>query len=293
MAGLLLVAALSLPAIAQETRMVTVGGRAMNVQLAGLEHKGKRPLVIFEAGGGAGVQLASPVFGEIAKVAPVLAYDRAGLGGSEPDDQSPTPRHVAERLHRLLAELELSPPYVLVGHSWGGPLVRMFVATYPNEVAGVVYLDPTDLRTRQQDLEHLRAAGYTLEQAQDHLGRYNAQFDAYIGTLAPNIQAEFRVIQAIETSDSPDFERLTPPAVPVTVLLSGRFDPAQFAGRPCEPRACHRTWLEFRRKWIRPLLAASRQPTLLVDEESGHIIQRDNPTLVAAEIRKLLAPAAR
>jgi pimeloyl-ACP methyl ester carboxylesterase len=60
------------------------------------------------------------VFDQIARFAAVVAYDRPGNinGLSEPDGQLPAPRHIAERLHSLLVQLGLKPPYVLVGHSW-------------------------------------------------------------------------------------------------------------------------------------------------------------------------------
>ena len=62
--------------------------------------------MVFESGGGGWpVGGWDQILADIAKVAPVMAYDRAGYGRSEPDGQPPTPRHNAEKLHRLLAPL--------------------------------------------------------------------------------------------------------------------------------------------------------------------------------------------
>ncbi len=145
---MILAVALARSGSAQELRRVPVDGHAMQVQLAGLEHLDKTPTGAFEAGGGATMKSWGAIPADVAKDAPVVAYARAGDGGSEPDGALPTPRRVAERLHRLLSQLEVRPPYVLVGASWGGPLIRMFAALYPSEIADLVYLDPTDLCTQ-------------------------------------------------------------------------------------------------------------------------------------------------
>ena len=80
-------------------------------------------------------------------MAPVVAYDRAGLGRSEWDDTSPTPRHVADRLRRVLRQIGADPPYVLVGFSWGGMLARYFAGYYPSDVVGLVFVDPSPMVT--------------------------------------------------------------------------------------------------------------------------------------------------
>ena len=291
--GLTILLALAAPAFAQETRMVSVDDRAMRVQIAGLEQLGKVPTVIFESGGGGwSVGGWDQIFAEIAKAAPVIAYDRAGYGRSEPDGQPPTPRHNAEKLHRLLAQLQLKPPYVLVGHSWGGPLIRMFAALYPGEVAGMIYLDPTDLHSREQEIEHLRAIGYTVEGAAAYVTRYRQDFAAYIATLPPVVQVEMKLIDGIERSDAPEFQRMPPvPSVPISIVLAGKREPWIWNGRPCEPEVCYERRLDFRRQWLQRWIANANPGSITVDIMSGHVIPTDNPALVAAEIRKVLALA--
>jgi pimeloyl-ACP methyl ester carboxylesterase len=85
----------------------------------------------------------APVQREIAKFTKACWYDRAGYGWSDP---GPFPNHsdsVARDLHKLLSVSGHPPPYVLVGHSAGGLDVRVFNGMYPNEVAGMVLVDPT------------------------------------------------------------------------------------------------------------------------------------------------------
>jgi pimeloyl-ACP methyl ester carboxylesterase len=71
-----------------------------------------------------------------------VAYDRAGLGWSDPCRTPRTPSHIVQELRALLKAAQIEPPYVLVGHSFGGLVVRRYALEYPAEVAGVVLVDP-------------------------------------------------------------------------------------------------------------------------------------------------------
>src|SRR5687768_17362351 len=128
--------------VLSEPRTIDVEGGTMRVWTAGIEQRQSgRPVVILESGAGEGLDTWKPVFAEIARVAPVVAYDRRGLGQSAPDSVKPTLRRVAQSLHALLARLDVKPPYILVGHSWGGLLTRAYFDQYPREVAGLLFLD--------------------------------------------------------------------------------------------------------------------------------------------------------
>jgi pimeloyl-ACP methyl ester carboxylesterase len=77
----------------------------------------------------------------VAEFARICTYDRAGYAWSDP---GPKPRSFAQinlELHDALAALGERPPFVLVGHSFGGPVVRQYALTYPGEVAGMVLVD--------------------------------------------------------------------------------------------------------------------------------------------------------
>ena len=122
-------------------QLVAVDGYQLHIKCTG---EGS-PTVIFDAAGGN----ASPSWGlvqpEIAQSTRVCAYDRAGMGWSE---RGPRPRdmnqHVAE-LRALLAGAGIEAPYVLVGHSYGGRIARVYAKDYPAEVVGMVLIDPGTL----------------------------------------------------------------------------------------------------------------------------------------------------
>jgi pimeloyl-ACP methyl ester carboxylesterase len=120
--------------------LIDVGGRRVHVELAG---RGS-PCVVLEAGfpGGSSIDwsLVAPL---IAEFATVLAYDRAGLGGSEPGPRPRTMSRIATELRDLIDALGLRAPFVLVGHSGGGLIVRTFREIYPDLVSGLVLVDPS------------------------------------------------------------------------------------------------------------------------------------------------------
>lgn len=83
----------------------------------------------------------------------VCAYDRAGHGWSDPVGRPQDGAAIAADLHTLLQRAGVAGPYVLVGHSSGGPYMQAFAADYPDEVAGMVMLDaqPSDAFTALPD----------------------------------------------------------------------------------------------------------------------------------------------
>lgn len=100
------------------------------------------PSVIFDAALGASSLSWTFVQAEVARLTCACAYDRAGFGWS---DAGPLPRtagRIADELHALLGIAQVPPPYVLVGHSFGGLVMRTFAARHAPEIRGVVLVDP-------------------------------------------------------------------------------------------------------------------------------------------------------
>ena len=114
-------------------------GRRMNLICMG---EGS-PVVILESGLGTHVSVWGLVQYKMARTTKVCAYERAGMGVS---DEGHGPRDAAavdSDLHALLHAAGLKGPYVVVGHSLGGYFTRLFADTHPQEVAGMVLVDPT------------------------------------------------------------------------------------------------------------------------------------------------------
>lgn len=125
-----------------------------------------RPTVVLEAGSGGSAATMAWLHRQLGEHTSVVAYDRAGYGFSDASDGPLDAASVVADLHEGLAVLGSQGPYVLVGHSLGGGYVRSFAATHPDEVVGLVLLDPV----HERQLERLPASSIAeLEQARSQL----------------------------------------------------------------------------------------------------------------------------
>ena len=119
-------------------QIVNVGTHRLYIRCEGAG----TPAVIFDAALGASSLSWSLVQPAVARVTRACAYDRAGFGWS---DAGPLPRtagRIADELHGLLRRAMVDPPYVLVGHSFGGLVMRLFTARHREDVAGLVLIEP-------------------------------------------------------------------------------------------------------------------------------------------------------
>jgi len=133
--------------------MVDIGGRRLHVQDSG---NGTAPTVILEAGLAATSLSWATVQPLIANYARTVSYDRAGLGWSDDAMSSGTALNAARDLRLLLERAELTGPHILVGHSLGGLIVRVFEQLYPDGVAGLVLVDPVVRAEWRQPTEQRR-----------------------------------------------------------------------------------------------------------------------------------------
>ena len=118
--------------------LVDVGGRRLYVQCSG---SGSPTVVLVSGLAETSVYWGGWIAPAVAQNTTVCAYDRAGQGWSDPPASPQDGAAVATDLHTLLANAQIPGPYVLVGHSTGGAYARVFAARYPDQVAGMVFLD--------------------------------------------------------------------------------------------------------------------------------------------------------
>jgi pimeloyl-ACP methyl ester carboxylesterase len=119
-----------------------IGGYSLDYQCLGTGS----PTIILEAGyDSAGTSSFGGVWQQLAQISRVCTYDRAGTGASDPRPSAAatdlTSEGEAEELHALLGAANIAPPYVVVAHSYGGFVGRLFTATYPDEVQGLVLIE--------------------------------------------------------------------------------------------------------------------------------------------------------
>jgi pimeloyl-ACP methyl ester carboxylesterase len=266
------------PASGSDPRMITVDGVRVRVWTAGLDGRVTgRPVIVLEAGSGAQIETWQPVFGEFAKIAPVIAYDRLGLGQSDADPKTPTLTRNAETLRDVLHALA-PPPYVLVGHSLGGVIIRGFSHLYADETAGMVYLDVPDFEATREERAAL-LSGDARERAlkPPDLPAIPADTPAKLRPLYEQLLAEMR-------DDFPSARRWKQPVgIPVGVVVTARADRLRGDGA-----AMVRLHIKHQMEWT----LGSPNSLFTIAGHTGHQVHRDDPALVISIVKHVFDRAS-
>ena len=239
---------------------------------------GNGPAVLLEAGGGGSSVEWSMVREQLGPGVRTCAYDRAGLGRS---DQGPAPRTMRQEvyeLHALLDATKETSPYVMVGQSIGGLLVRLYADAYPGDVAGVVLVDPTHESGilgsgRYGGMVRLREKATGRPVPAPRLSQTDGSpGDPDVDYMAEEFQAMFLARQRVT---QPLGQR------PLIVLAAGKRSAPP-------PGVSQEQWTAIRDErdeLVRDLAALSANSRFVRVDESGHAIHRDNPAVVAQAIR--------
>ena len=124
---------------AGDGRLVKIGrGHSLYV----LEKGSGGPTVLFEAGIAATNLNWYHIQETVSRFTGTASYDRGGLGFSGPSRTARTPGNIAVELHDMLQSAGIEPPYILVGHSFGGLIMRRFALLYPEDVVSILLVDP-------------------------------------------------------------------------------------------------------------------------------------------------------
>lgn len=250
LAAVLTVLALYLPTRTQTFTRVVVNGRTTRMLVAGSGDV----TVVFENGYPAPLETWGRVQPAVSEFAKTVAYDRAGIGLS---DAGPLPRdgrRIADELHDALRRANVSPPYILVGHSLGGLYARAFTGEYPGDVVGVVLVDPTH---ESEALEFSPAS--------------------------PELSALPATISQIRA-------RPIPAGIPVTLICAMGPSRIPFMTERMRASSAQRHAERVadsiaNEVWIRSVPAGR----FMVTYASGHNVPQEEPELVIRTIRELLA----
>ena len=294
--------------------MIHVGDQMLHVI-----RSGDGPTVVFENGpGGMGLDW-SLVVPHVSEFGTTVAYDRAGLGWSEPSERPRDIVHLVEDLKAMLDSIEAPAPYVLVGHSYGALIVRAFAYTYPGEVAGLVLVDaahedqldfyPREYAAKAESMGQMMARLRWVYRAVSGSG-IPALFPSMMSNpvadkLGSELAAARRAATVIDSSHSvastdemaallvslDQVRGIRRPLgdMPVRIISHGRPVGAE-AGVPNGlEEAVEEAWQNMQRD----LLDISTDTRLEVAEDSGHDIHLEQPDLVVATIRELVSEGDR
>jgi pimeloyl-ACP methyl ester carboxylesterase len=212
----------------------------------------------------------SAVFPQVGKFTRVCAYDRPGttrldgaLSPTTPVRQPTTAQEGAEDLHALLRAAKQKGPYVIVAHSWGGLIGRLYASTYPDEVSGLVLLDP--------------GSEFMQETLPPALWTFFVRESKKLGNP--------RTLEAVDYRPSVRALRAAPAVrgIPAAVLSS---DKCWFVFPGFAAKETCSAW-----DAAQDLLAAHLDAKHITKTHSGHFIQGENPKLVIGTVRKVVGAA--
>jgi pimeloyl-ACP methyl ester carboxylesterase len=231
------------------------------------------PVVVFDAAFGGNRQTWRPIFPAIAAETTVFAFERPGyrISSDVPNpavtaaDGMTTLSEQAQHLHTLLAAAKLSPPYVLVGHSFGATTLLAFAKYYPDEVAGFVFIDG-------------RLPGFTAVCEAAGVGPCKGSPET------PYLRAEGEGFLATEATEAARPSELGD--VPATFIVATRtYYVLDSKERRRQREETQRVWMDFQRT-----SAESMRDSRYVEAVGArHFVHEEQPELVIDEIRNMLA----
>jgi pimeloyl-ACP methyl ester carboxylesterase len=274
-----------------QEKLVKVNEHQYNVYLKGFENrKSNTPAIIFESGMGTDLGNWDKIIDELSKSLPVFAYDRASVGKSDKTYQMPTVKLVSESLKKLLNTLNIPPPYILVGHSLGGVYIRAFAGFYPNEIAGLVFIDPADFIEAKKDWHNLLSSLNVPSKRVDEMIFERLYQSSPIDSLHYGSWSEGQVLTALRRTDFSELTILPVPNVPIYFFVGGKFEvPVANRSKEFDHVAFfnHKTNANNER-WKQFIYSSSKGGVLIYLTNCGHFVHRDDPKTVINNIKIML-----
>ena len=253
---------LSAPITSPEDTLLDVGGYRMHLVV----HRGTSPwTIVMESGGAATLEAWAGLDSALARRtgATVVAYDRAGFGGSEMGPADLTPEQQVRQLNLALDRLRTPPNRLVVGHSYGGLLAVMHGHLYGGQVRGLVLVDPMNVR-------FVRATGDFVHSTVPHIERPSTVRDSAIARMVSGFD---RLVASASASDAGL-------DLPMVVVTAGE----PWWGKP-----------EIDRQWRvahEAIIHAAPGRRLVIAEGSRHEVARDRPDTVLEAVASLARPRA-
>ncbi|MGH8659752.1 MAG: alpha/beta fold hydrolase [Gammaproteobacteria bacterium] len=266
-------------------RLLDVGGFKLHLDCVGLGS----PTVVLDAGLGGSANDWSKVKQLVWQTTRACTYDRAGYGWSDPGPAPRTSGRLASELRTLLARAKVPPPYLVVGHSFGGYNARLFSSFYPNDTAGLVLVDSRHEAQvpnlfQHQIIRMIDPHGLLQQLWAPELASVLSYTD--LGVIAPLLGLKAKTLHAIlgelaAFKDSGDELSASPinPDLPLVVIMHGLPVLAPGLGDQME-----REWLQL----LRDLAQRQRHGRFVIAEKSAHLVLLEQPELVAEEIRTMV-----
>jgi pimeloyl-ACP methyl ester carboxylesterase len=204
---------------------------------------------------------------DLSRVTRVLSYDRPGLGESADKHEPRTLDYIDKDLKAFLQALKVPPPYILIGHSMGGHIIRYYADRHPGEVAGLVYLDAP-----HEDWPRYIRATWPAEVSEEYFKRLWSKENAKVtGVLLEETLA-------YETNCDMIRGVRSPPDVPALMFTGNNWPHFRKDAPGVE---------EDRRNWVAmqaSMIEGVKDKKQIIDWDVGHWMFNDKPESVTSEI---------
>jgi pimeloyl-ACP methyl ester carboxylesterase len=272
---------------------ITINGKKVEVFTSGLENNMKgKPVIVFENGMASKLDSWKKVIEEVSKSSTVFSYNRPRIGESENDSNPPTTKHIVDNLRAMLLQKGLEPPYLMVSHSFGGAYIRSFASYYPEEIAGLIFIDPVDFTKKKGygDLPYLEI-GLTQHQIDSMFAKpYDNFIEKLYAEMPKYYVEEVKISGELHASEFEECNRVPLPDVPVHFIVAGGFSAiGDDRGKTIfDKEKLFRADSNLKMKRWLELLYPLKYGKLIYCSKSDHAIQSDDPETVIASIKLAL-----
>lgn len=268
---------------------IDISGRTLFALEAGVEQS----TVIFEAGSGDFSAIWHSVQKQVATITTTLSYDRAGLGQSDFATNGRALEECVADLLKLIEATKVQTPVILVGHSFGGFVIRLFAKYFPDKVAGLIFID-----SPQEDFFFEAQKLYkTLELPE-------RSFDEPFGTsLSRFFKTQFSHVEYPKNTGNDEGIDLAACKqqvrqatdfgdIPITVISAGHHDMYRSLGAADSlidfDIHLEQLWFEGQKR----LLKLSTNAKQVIADNSRHYVHNDEPQIVIDAILEIIEQVA-
>ncbi|HEX9253788.1 MAG TPA: alpha/beta fold hydrolase [Ignavibacteriaceae bacterium] len=276
-----------------QKEFIDVNGKKMEIFIAGLENNQKdKPVIVFENGMATKLDKWKTIIEEVSKTSAVFSYNRPRIGESENDSLPPTTKHIVDNLRKMLLEKGLKPPYLLVGHSFGGAYIRSYASYYPDEIAGLIFVDPVDFTKKKGDgdLPYLEI-GLTQHQIDSMFAKPYKDFVENLYADMPNFYVEeVKILRQLTKTEFKECDSIPLPDVPVHFIQAGGYPktPDDRGATSFDKLKLFRIDNNLKMKRWLALLNPLQYGKYFYCSNSGHYMQEDEPETIISSIELAL-----
>lgn len=248
-----------------EDRFTGVRGKRQHL----LDVGSGKPVVVFVSGFGDRVSSWMTVQRKVAELTRTISYDRAGLGESEMLSTDRSLDTLVSELNEILQKEDAEPPYIMVGHSYGGHIIRYYAHKYPGHVAGLVLVDAT---VEHMEDEFKRIKTPSEIKSYDSLSEHgrDPKWSDGVRLEADYFKANNNLIKGVLFNKD----------IPATIITAMNTPESNFEFL----KGINEMKVTLHKRWV----LESPHLKHVFANKSGHYVQFDEPQLVINEIKALV-----